>query len=781
VVAAEVRLVALPAPFTAALALPGVSVETWVEVEGLPWAFGMRSRDASFFGGRAAAQRRLGVAPVLLTVPRGAEQEARPLEAESSVGQITVALQLDAAGTVLPLIANGARKDQQVRLSADMDATSAVGTITFTGDASAWPSSGVAYLGRESFTYTGKTGTTLTGCGRAAFALPNMEARQAHTAGDLLSPYPRFVATRRAAWFTSLDGTDANKVCRWAGTVRGAKLASGGAGVDLTLESLDGDLKIAILATQRTGKLGVGVTGEGGGYSPASDAEAPASSTRLVLLEGTTTGVWTAGEPIIVRLGDEYIAGVIAVDDTERSITITGRTCFASKLVQHVPGDDLREVMWTGVTVAGGTPQEVASRFVGGDHPIEVCLQLLTSRKGDGANGIYDTLPEGWGAGIDAARIDIAGALDLKAKWFNNARHLWVYEEPTDLKTLLAEILRPHGAYLVTTLNDLLTFRRLSPVVPGDALREVTAAGIVAVPTWDANIADVVGRTIWRCDYDPLTGDPRQAFIGEMQGPGTEAQEFYTGLWRTLEVEGRGQFTGNDSGSAFFGSGLSTNAQDSAQRYFELVRDRYARPFPMIGVECSFDYLDVEVGDLVKLTVSNLPDVTVGAMGLLDAVCEVLRKAIDDLRGVVSLTLLHTTTSLQHRLLAPAMRIGSWGMVGPPYSIGVGGTATGEFFQKFGDGAKPGTTGFQVGQVVEMWSGDLKTLRGTRTITAVTDTDVFHEGALLQPVSMDYFTGDLLIVAGYASQPAAERERHAYAASDTDLLNGTDPAHTYAT
>jgi hypothetical protein len=41
--------------------------------------------------------------------------------------------------------------------------------------------------------------------------------------------------------------------------------------------------------------------------------------------------------------------------------------------------------------------------------------------------------------------------------------------------------------------------------------------------------------------------------------------------------------------------------------------------------------------------------------------------------------------------------------------------------------------------------------------------------------------GDAVVLAAYASQPAAEKARHASLASTGELLNGVDAAHIYAT
>ena len=116
--------------------------------------------------------------------------------------------------------------------------------------------------------------------------------------------------------------------------------------------------------------------------------------------------------------------------------------------------------------------------------------------------------------------------------------------------------------------------------------------------------------------------------------------------------------------------------------------------------------MDVEVGDLVTLTVENLPDVTTGALGLDGAICEVLRRSIDDVRGVVALTLLHSTSPASFRLLSPS---------GVALSVGASSITLTDAL--FNDADQDATAGFYAGQVIEVWSPDLKTARGTATLT----------------------------------------------------------------
>lgn len=826
----------LPASFVSALAHDDIPVDLWLEIEGLPNAFGLTWRPGSFFAGRTWDTRPDSILGLMVTVPGGAEQEVRPLDGDSSVGRISVQIADDENGAALALLANSARSDGMASLGApdrlnsttyvlhdvirwsnrpdgswntyrctgagttaavipptsNDQATITDGTVTwsllgpedlgendwplgmaFTGNL-AFSGQGPVYIGREAiwieawgqganggFLY----GPTAGSVGRGFHALPGQTlARYPHTKGDLVSSYPRFLATRRARLYATLDGTEAGKVARWAGKIVGAKMLPGLAGVELIMESVESELQVTGFGGQRRAKLAAGLADGAGLYEAQADNEPAFKTDRLAFVRASVAGSgWATGQALMVKSGDEFIGGTLEVSDTEAALLITARGLFSSAAVSHPPGEEVAEVLWTHAFDAGGGPEAALSKFTVGDHPFDVALALLTSRKGDGTNGAWDVLPEGWGIGLDVSRVDTAGITALKAAWLPFARHVWLYTEPFSFKEELARILRPHVCYPVSLLDDVLTIRRLNPPIPGLGVRTVDASGVVDVPTWDANIAEVIGRVIWRCDYDPVGGDYRQTYVGELQGPGVEAQEFYAGQFKTLEVEAQGQWSGNDPGVlGFFGSSLNSAAEDAARRLFDTVRDRYARPFPVLGIECSYDHLTVAPGDLISLTLEHVPDVTAGVRGLSGATCEVLRMTPDDVRGRVTLVVLHTPLTTSARLLGPSAIVtantaGTAMPVGSSYAV-----------------AGTDAAGFRAGDVIELRSADLKTLLWTATVASV------GAGVINLQTSQIWSTGNVALLAPYTSQAALRKSLSAFCASASDLLGAADPPHRYA-
>ena len=836
----------IPAAWTTALGNRGNVVDLWLEIEGVPWAFGMTTRAASWFAARPTVEERLGVKALMPEVPRGVQQQARPLDGESSIGEMSVKIMDDGAGVVRSLVAGVGRTDHWLYMHApahqtshayalhdvvyltdasgdqwvfrcytagttaatapdftplnnvgdavqdgtawwlviakayDLTATGSETYLPYTGtaDAAQYPTNGgTIYLGRETLTYTARTAGTngagyFSGVTRGVYALPGRTAKTAHTWGDEMTPYLPFLATRRALLHATLDGTDANRLARWGGTVTNAKATTGLHGYELTMNSLDGELRVKAFAGQRTGKLAAGLKSGTGAYTPEGASEPAAEASKVRLVAASMSGAWTAGQTLIAKVGDEYVAGTIETDVTGTYINLAGtgpRGLFATSAVQHPPGEEVAEVVWTGAYDAAGTGEYRFSKFTRGDHPLEILLCWLTSRLGDGANGTYDVLPDGWGLGIDASRVDVAGIEALARSWLPGVRHLWLYSEPFGFKEEIANLLRPHLCFPVVTLGDKLTIRRLSPPIPGENITPLSVSAVTAIPTWEANSVDVIGFVNWLCDYDAIEDEHRQKFIGDF----LKARRNYAGQFQTLDVEARGQFTGNDPGSAgFFGANLNTNASNTAMRYMETIRDRYTRPWPIIGVECLYSQLGIEPGDLVSLTMAHLPDTETGGDGLSGALCEVLSKQIDDAQGKVRFSLLQTFAATS-RLIAPGL----------PVSVIAGAKLTLADADMIAAGFDAYTSELYVaGDVVEVWSANLLTSRGTATVTVVADSAV--AGAVDVTVNVlpaGTVVGDVVMPAAYDSSTASQRGRYAYLADAAGGLgSGPAPAHLYA-
>ncbi len=652
-------------------------------------------------------------------------------------------------------------------------------TIAFTGNASAWPASGVFYIGRETVSYTSKVADARGGyfvCDyRTMYQLPGHTAKWAHTTSDVITQYPRFLATRRATLFATLDGTDANKIARWVGTIRDASMPKGLASVQLDLSSAEAELKVKVFGRQICGKVKVGCRGLLGEWTEDTNAEPTPGDDLVELDAATVTGrPWVDGERAIVKIGDEYLSArlqnsaatpfTVAFDGTGDA-----RGLFGTEIVEHHVGEEVHEVIFTGAYSASGGPEYAASRFTQGDNVLEVLLQFLLSRKGDGANGTYDVLPAGWGVGISQARVDVAGILALRDTWLPGDSHRWVYDEPFQFKQEMANLLRARACYPVTLLNDLITIRRLSPPIGDTAsLRALNVSRIVAMPSFSANLTQVVGRVRFLCDFDPE--DPLTKLVGEIAGPDSEAQEFYAGIFQTVEIQGRGLWTGSLAFSARFGSSFGAGALEVAARLFDVVRDRRGRPFPVLELEAGYRDLDVEVGDQLLLSLANVPNPATGTRGLSGCVVEVQKKQIEDRRGVTVFQVVILAYAFNYRYVAPSATLLS------------GGTVTQLILNAHeftdGSGTALDSDAFTAGDVIEVWDPTLTTLRGQRTISSVD----YALGKITIPSSITVTAGDVVLPVSHGSAVSHQRQVFAFLAdaSDAGALTGASSPHHYA-
>src|SRR5690242_11065254 len=92
---------ALPSSFLAALAGDAPALDMWLEIEGLPFGYGLVAHSPStdnWANQRTGRYVRQAIRACLRAIPGGIEAEARPLEGDSSVGQMVVELLDDGIG-----------------------------------------------------------------------------------------------------------------------------------------------------------------------------------------------------------------------------------------------------------------------------------------------------------------------------------------------------------------------------------------------------------------------------------------------------------------------------------------------------------------------------------------------------------------------------------------------------------------------------------------------------------------------------------------------------------
>jgi hypothetical protein len=609
----------LPAAFLAALQQPGASALYWVEIEGLPYAYGTREQPASFWNALPLAQRFEGIRPYLPKVPSPEDARLDPLEGIASPGELR--LQVVDADGLLTQAANVGREDADPdALFLTADVAPGAAALNVGGNLAAWPASGIGYIGRTTFSYTAKGAGTLTGVTLGRYRSPDV----AHTAGEPVTQYPVHIRTRRAWLYLALATNGAwtvtDRVTRYAGEIDDYGLEPGLGIWGVTVRTpekgfadatLFRDLRSGTLRSALPGPVPTGTTAASSSTEPGyeasdeSDSGVVRDAAGAVVLELARTdlgggGAFTANEWLYLRVDDEILVG--QWDATNARLKSIRRGLFGSSVAQHDAGADWREGVSIVATDAAGVPEAAHSRFTAGDRPEEIVLQLLCG------SGTYGVLPAGWNAGRDPAGVDVASFEAIRDEAHPSDHMLGWIDKPVSFKDLVLEhILKPWGLYLVHGTDDMLRLGYLRQSPPPTTVATIDASVIKGQPQWKSGADQTVGEYRFACDLDVLgglDGDPATVMVDVL----VDTQRLYS-RQRTRTIEHRSLFAHYETGVA---DPLATYRRalrtfDSRRAFFAA---QYGRPPPVLRVQTLFTLFPVQPGEWVTVNVAQLPSMS---------------------------------------------------------------------------------------------------------------------------------------------------------------------------
>lgn len=634
-------------------ALGGVrsNIYRWLEIEGLPNAYGNVAQDITFFANRPIVGQHLSIKPWLTEIPQGVSAELDTKEGiASSVGQQEFSI-VDFDGSLTQYAAVGTTN--MCYLSADLTSTATSLTVTGTVPPSLATNGGSLYIGTETLhyaTYTPAT-KTFTGITRGYYG----SRAQDFGVGFPVSSQPYTMAKRRA-WYYVLaydpnsTPLDANKALVMSGTIEDIKLSDSDLNVFvITIESFERQINRDCFTTLRILRdtSNIGIT-DAQGHAPGVGLNsAPFPSQDL--------NDYYLGENFYVRVDDEIIhfwrndsPGGAAPD----GFYIVARGCFNTEIVKHDPG-------WTGQEVVGVvandtvdfTSETTGSAFqsiptsdapLRSDHPLMILLQVLLST-GKGTNyvagkRIYDVLPFGWGMGIDVDRVDVLG-IEQAALQTPELRFGGIIDSSQNFPEFAKNLLAPLGYFGVTLVGDLWTVRYLTPPLPDALVRTINENNLISgtAPVWSANVQGCVQQVVYQFEKDIIADNYNHIHVEIFD----DALVYTKGEGKILSYEMPLCYpAGSQVPGAPHSPGI--NVDSFLLRRSDFYRQRYSRPPPLIAVVVDYSYIDLEPGDLVYLSHQNLPDPVSGTRGIANAVCEVVSKSLDERAKVVNLTLLMT-------------------------------------------------------------------------------------------------------------------------------------------
>jgi len=262
-----------------------------------------------------------------------------------------------------------------------------------------------------------------------------------------------------------------------------------------------------------------------------------------------------------------------------------------------------------------------------GGNPLTILLRILLST-GNGTNGIYDVYDAENGLGIDASLINVSHIEEMRDKWFAGVRFDFTIRERLAAKEFLeTEIFKPCNIYPIIKGDgtfDITVYHPPTPMGAGN-YQNFNHDTIIGLPKWNQNLSELINEVEFHIDYNS-TGKvyDNEYFYTDSdsvanRGPGK----------KTLKIESQGITTAK-SGIEFI------------TRRKTRVFQRYASPPPTIVWNAFFSRHLSEVGDIVPVTHTKLPNFVTAGRGIIDHYVEIINRQVDWKKGLCKFTGLYT-------------------------------------------------------------------------------------------------------------------------------------------
>jgi len=546
----------------------------------------------------------------------------------------------------------------------DGDHTAAVTTITVLNVPTAFPASGTLWIGQEAITYTGKTATTLTGCTRARLGTDAF----AHKDTSVVYSYNPTLLGRKCVlkWY-DLDDT-ATTTTRYTGYIDALDFNEGGYRLQIiSAKKKFEDSKGLHLPQGKCRSLSAGLVldaakwldvefddeGDNTGFitlpanSPnwpyfylrvddellryrASDITNPKYSTTVAtIVSGYEITVSDAtgfhpGRNIEFLSGGNVAARATILESTGTTVKHNANYSPSGGDVVRVPGvaridNPQRGALFTRRSTHDSPIELHEYRVLEGNH-VDITLWLVLSQTGDKSNSEYDILPEGWGAKIPSALVDIATFEKIVRPRATPRRY--VLPDEIDLLEWLGRLATATNTRIYWGTDGLLTANEVHDIFPLDvASQTVTTSNLIQgqIPQLRLDMTQIRNVWEWPSDYD-LDGDYRALMRVEI----AESRRLYGDL-PMPRMEDRGMRAAEHNAISYAIS-HSILSQRSA-------------PVTILTVQVLFQEASpFAPGDLVLVTIGHLPNMA-GGRGITGEIFEVLSYTPQEDEGTAELVL----------------------------------------------------------------------------------------------------------------------------------------------
>lgn len=266
-------------------------------------------------------------------------------------------------------------------------------------------------------------------------------------------------------------------------------------------------------------------------------------------------------------------------------------------------------------------------------NPLNILLALLTST-GNGTNGDYDIYASENGLGIEDDYINVAALENLRDTWYAGASHYMYFTIKKRIKArdfFEQEIFKPLNLYPVIDGYGRFSARRFTPpLATSEQVQTYDEDNMIGLPAWDANLSDLINEAEFFYNHD---GDDYQDEVLYIDGDSISGRG--PGK-KPATIKSKGLHTSLSPGS------LTVDVANIIARRKNVIFNRFTVPPIKLNISAWFTRWISEVGDIVPITHSKLPDIENGSRGLDEARMEIVSKTIDYKNGKIKIEAMDT-------------------------------------------------------------------------------------------------------------------------------------------
>lgn len=292
-----------------------------------------------------------------------------------------------------------------------------------------------------------------------------------------------------------------------------------------------------------------------------------------------------------------------------------------------------------GTVAAGASVTDTVLNFIVlQNNPLTIALQILTST-GLGTNGAYDVLPASCGLGIPQASVNVTKFESERDRWTSGIVFRFEEQDVVIGKDFLQQQIYAFcPAYPVVDNHGRLSIKVVAPPLPSSQSVQtpLNDSNIVERPSFVGNVLDnyFFNELDLSYDYNFLT----KTFITRtIYTDPTSIQLFDIETVQTMQSRGMR---------------LSVLPQHKIDNFGLKFLKRYSIPSPILQAKGFLNTRLIEVGDVLPLTNSKLPNLKTGTIGVVSQLMEVIQAAPDYISGSVMYQLLNTIYTYGKRYAA---------------------------------------------------------------------------------------------------------------------------------